>query len=277
MALNYKKREKDNFRNYYDIIEKIGMRRPFIKIYKVKSKENNEKRAIKVFEKEEIRSMLEEYEHAKGSTEKVIKPYIDKILKYIENMKKIEREAECSNTVVKFYEYFNTEDEFAIVMELCDGNLINNQKERFNGYNIEKIKEILIQLNNTFKIMNKYMIYKKNIKFENFLIKYDNHDKNNFLIKLVDYYHLKEYESTPIGNIHYQLLDAPEILQDKVIDEKTDLWNLGEIIYYLYFKKYPHTDTTIFEFLQKIKESEKSGETILKKTGNSDFDDLIKK
>ena len=182
------------------------------------------------------------------SIEDAIKSYIDKILKYKENMKKIEEETKCTNSVVNFYEYFNTEDEFSIVMELCDDELstmlLNKSCSSFNTFNIEKIKEILIQLNNTFKKINEYKIY-KNIKLENFLIKYDNKYKSKFLIKLVDYYYSKDYELSEVGFSNHSYFYAPEILMGEEYDEKSDLWNMGVFIYYLYFKKYPYTCRSI--------------------------------
>ena len=256
-------------------MKRIGRGTKYSEVYIVKSKENNEKRAIKVFEKEGIRGLFDKC-FGEGSIEDAIKQYIDKILKYTENMKKIEEETKCANTVVHFYEYFNNEDEFAIVMELCDENLktmfLNESRGSFNTFNTEKIKEILIQLNNTFKIMNNYKIYKKNIKLENFLIKYDNEDKTKYLIKLVDYYYSKDIEVTDIGFVKY--FYAPEIFTGEEYDEKCDLWSLGVLIYYLYFKKLPYPGKTPIALINNIKNL---GQTNLQKTGNFDFDDLITK
>ena len=61
-----------------------------------------------------------------------------------------------SNTV-NCYEYFKTEENFVIVMELCDKNLSKLLTDKIvkeqKGFNCDEIFEIMSQLNNTFKIM----------------------------------------------------------------------------------------------------------------------------
>ena len=56
---------------------------------------------------------------------------------------------------VKYYQHFETDHEFAIVMELCDGNLNDFIQKDLN---INDMYELLIQLNNTFKIMKENKI-----------------------------------------------------------------------------------------------------------------------
>ena len=68
-------------------------------------------------------------------------------------------------------------------MELCDCNL--NEIIKTKNLNAEEIKEILKQLNNVFKIMNKNSIIHRNIKPENILIK--KLENNKYLYKLTDY------------------------------------------------------------------------------------------
>ena len=43
------------------------------------------------------------------------------------------------------------------------------------------------QLNETLKIMVKNNIVYRDLKLENILIKYENNDKNKFIVKLTDY------------------------------------------------------------------------------------------
>ena len=47
---------------------------------------------------------------------------------------------------VKFYEYFNTKEEFAIVMELCDENMIYFLSNKKKG--IDEIRKIMKDINN---------------------------------------------------------------------------------------------------------------------------------
>ena len=65
---------------------------------------------------------------------------------------KLLEQNENKNTV-EFFEYFNTKKEFAIVMEKCDTDLKHAFIRREKNFSLEEIKEILIQLNNTFRVM----------------------------------------------------------------------------------------------------------------------------
>ena len=53
-----------------------------------------------------------------------MKPYIDGFYNEITVMEMLESEKDNDNTV-KFYEFFDTDNEFVIVMELCDENLLD--------------------------------------------------------------------------------------------------------------------------------------------------------
>ena len=81
-------RNKEDFRNYYDIIEKIG-EGGFGIVYKVKLKNTNEFRAIKVINKEKIIDGFVN-ENLRKPNEEEIKMYINELFNEIENMKLIE-------------------------------------------------------------------------------------------------------------------------------------------------------------------------------------------
>ena len=72
------------------------------------------------------------FENLRKPHEKELKEYKDVFLEEIENMKLIEGENKENQNTVQFYEYFNNEKEFCIVMELCDGDLfelLSNKKD----------------------------------------------------------------------------------------------------------------------------------------------------
>ena len=76
----------------------------------------------------------------------------------------------CENSV-EIYDYFDTEKDFVIIMELCDNNLFTELLKTKNGFNEKEIKYILVQLNNAFKIMNDKNIIHRDIKLHNILVK----------------------------------------------------------------------------------------------------------
>lgn len=104
-------------------------------------------------------------------------------------MKIIEGKNKDNINTVKFYEYFHTEKEFCIVMELCDENLfqILSKKEQNKGFDIDDIKNILTKLNKSFKIMSENNIVHRDLKLQNILVKYKNKEKTDYIVKLTDY------------------------------------------------------------------------------------------
>ena len=193
-----------------------------------------------------------------------------------ENMKICSKDNENS---VKCYEYFNNKDNFAIIMELCDQNLLQLLNKRIEeeerGFNSEEIYEIMEQLNNTLKIMKENNIIHRDLKLENILIKYDDKEHKIYTIKLSDYGCSKRLISlsrnckTHAGTSSYM---SPEVLNGGEYNYKCDLWSIGIIIYRLLFGKSPFIGETEVALLNKIN---KLGNKNLKKTGNKDLDDLI--
>ena len=85
-----------------------------------------------------------------------IQKYIEVIIKEINVLQLMEGKNQENENSVKLYEYYNYNEEIAIVMELCDKNLsalfINKKNINFS---FSEIKEILNQLNNSFIIIMK--------------------------------------------------------------------------------------------------------------------------
>ena len=252
----------------YMILKKIGTG-SFGKVFKSKIKDKEEYVAIKIIDKEKIKENLRE----QYFTEDIMNEYnnIEKCLnREVDYMKK------CSiNNInsIKVYNIYNNEEEFVIVMELCDENLMHLliRKQKFS---LSEIYNILMQLNNTFKIMSDNKIAHRDLKLQNILIKYNNKEKTDYTVKITDFGISKVYENnnnfeTFTGTLEYI---APEILNGKKYNYKCDLWSLGIIIYMLYFKENPFRGYSQKSIISKL---ETMGKNFLKKSGNSIFDDLI--
>ena len=127
---------------------------------------------------------------------------------------------------IKFYEYYDTEKEYAIVMELCGNNLQNILNKKKEAFNVDEIYDIMSQLNNTFKIMSESNIVHRDLKLENILVKYIDKEKSKFIVKLTDYEVSRKLLSiskkcnTYAGTV---LTMAPEILAGEEYDNKCDL------------------------------------------------------
>ena len=161
-------------------------------------------------------------------------------------------------------------------MELCDKDLSKLLLERKKTFNEKEIFEIMMQLNNTFKIMKENKIIHRDLKLENILIKY-NEDKA-FTIKLSDYGCSKKvtslsrnFSNSIVGTNIYM---APEILNGQKHNYKCDLWSIGIIIYKLFFGKPPYSGLIETALINNIVNG---GKKILKSTNNKDLDELINK
>ena len=148
-----KNRIKENHKKFYDYNEKdlIGVG-GFAKVYKAISKETSENVAIKVISLYEIGITIED------DDDETIDSYIEGFRKEIEYMQIIEGEKKENKNTVKFLEYFENEDEFVMVMELCNTNLekvLKKKQKKDEKFSTDEIYNILSQLNNSLKIMVK--------------------------------------------------------------------------------------------------------------------------
>jgi serine/threonine protein kinase len=185
-------------------------------------------------------------------------------------MKKIE-----NNNSVRIIRQYNSKEEFAIVMELCDGNLEEKLNKTSNGYGVDQIKYILKQLNNAFIIMVYYKIIHRDIKLKNILVK-NGCFINDYTVKLCDYGVGRQLETLSKQNLTISgTIDtmAPEILEEKPYDNKCDLWSLGVIIYQLCFKQYPYNGNTSYDLMNQINQLKQNH---FKKTNDENLNALIR-
>jgi len=233
------------YTDYYDIIGAIGKGRYSI-IYKGKEKRNNEFRAIKVVDLDNIKLELRYQLLNNDLIEKNLNFYVNGLIEDFENMKLLSKN---NINPVKCYEYFLNKKHFVFIMELCDKNLNDYLKEKKTLFNKEVILNIMSQLNNTFQIMKDNKIIHGNLNSEHILIKYNN-DKT-YTMKITGYRSIKrvefcEYISFNSLDITFNFLEssfalniAPEILEGKKYNYKCDLWSIGLILYILYFGETP--------------------------------------
>ena len=230
---------------------------------------SGKERMIKIINKEKIR---ERYyiENLKPIDEEKIKSLVKHLVRQTEVMKILE-EGNNENTI-KFYEYFNTQKEFVIILEKCQGNLSHYFNYRKENFNLDEITDLLMQLNNTFKIMAKNNIIHGDLKLENIIFNKTN--DNKLLYKLTDYGVSKEFLKLAEsffnkGKPEYL---APEVLNGEDINIQSDLWSLGVVLYTLFFRTEPYKGKNNIEVLNSI-----NSQTKLKSSNNPEFDHLIRK
>ena len=259
----------NNYIDFYDIEDEIGAG-PFCSVYKAKVKGKEEYVAIKIIDKEKIKLGLRN-EYCKQD----IQSEYYKVAQFENEVKFLKTCGENNENSVKYYQHFETDNEFVIVMELCDGNLLDLIKLK-KEFTIKDIYELLFQLNNTFKIMKEEKIAHRDLKLNNILVKYENEEKTKYTFKITDYGVSKEFLTlsrrftSKVGNINFM---APEVLVGEKYNFECDLWSLGVIIYTLKFKINPYSQLTEAGIIKQINNN---GQKILKNSEDKNFDDLIR-
>ena len=254
--------EYSNNNKKIEIIEAIK-ENIFASVYKAKY--GNQLVAIKKINKDKIKEEMKFVLCKREITESDFKPEIEKFNKEIENMEL----CHCENSV-EIYDFYDTEKEVIIIMDLCDETLFHLLCDKPNGFSSKEIKEILLQLNNVFQKMIRYNISHRDIKLNNILVKYLDKEKTKYRVLLSDYgisnqlYSMTQKFSTHAGS---QLIMAPEILDDEEYNNKCDLWSLGIIIFQLFTKKFPYNGTVEKAILKQIK---KLGQSVLDEIDNKE-------
>ena len=188
--------------------------------------------------------------------------------KAIRTMKKMD----CENSA-KVIEGLITKDAFYIVSELCDSNLGDYLKKRYKGFSIEEIRELLIDLNKGLKVMAEKKIIHGNIKPSNILLSFNINNVNKVCFKISDFGLSKLFEENIISKSKRDTSEfiSPELMKGEEINDKSDIWSLGILIYYLLFQNYPYNGTQ-YEIMKQI-ESNKQ----LNVVNDELLDDLLKR
>ena len=189
----------------------------------------------------------------------------------IECMKK----CACENSI-KFINEFQTQNNYNIVMELCDTDLLCHlYEQRKDPFTAEEIRDIFSQLNNAFRKMSQNNILHRDLKLGNVLIKFTDESKTKFIPKLTDYGFSKElnrHNYASCTHLGTPATMAPEIIMNQPFNNKSDLWSVGVMMYQLYYKEVPYDGNSEPEILQKIQSN-----TPYKQPKEEDLRDLINK
>ena len=174
---------------------------------------------------------------------------INAFWKEIDCMKK----CECKNSV-RLIQNFETQNNFNIIMELCDSDLLLFLNQKRGGFTVDEVRDTFNQLNNVFRIMHKHNIVHRDLKLGNIMIKYIDDAQTKFIPKLSDYGFSKDLNNNVTGtHLGTPATMAPEIMMDLPYNENSDLWSIGVMMYQLHYKEIPYSGYNEQEILKKIK------------------------
>ena len=157
-------------------------------------------------------------------------------LKDLNNEIKILKLLSDNKNSIKFYGTYDENNEKVIIMEKCDQNLQQFLKGRGKGMETEEIKRKFKELNQLFRLIQEKKIIHRDLKLENFSIKYTDNKKEEYIIKLCDYgIGIFKNQSNELFSGLKGSFDtvAPEILllKTKTYENTLDIFSLGIILY----------------------------------------------
>ncbi len=131
--------------------------------------------------------------------------------------------------IIKFYETYQDQYYFHIVMELCTGKDLFSKIVHDGKISEQKVAEIILKILGAITYCHSKQITHRDIKPENILFK---SNESNNEIKLIDFglskkFNRKEKMHTILGTPYYI---APEVLKGEY-DCKCDVWSIGAITY----------------------------------------------
>ena len=180
---------------------------------------------------------------------------------------------QCENSV-RLIKTMETENNYNIIMELCDSDLLNFLNNSPSPFTVDEVRETFSQLNNVFKIMHQHNLIHRDLKLANILIKYTDETKKKFIPKLSDYGFSKDLNNSNYTETHLgtPATMAPEIMMNKPYNEKSDIWSIGVMMYQLHFKRIPYPGFCEQQILNKIKTNYQR-----KQPSDPQFKDLLDK
>ena len=194
---------------------------------------------------------------------------------------------------IEYFGSYTTDNQLTLVLEKCDKNLKEFIKDRGCSLNVKEIKAKFKELNNLFKYMQKKEIIHRDLKLENLLVKYNNKEKTDYIIKVSDYGVSKFNVISKSSFSGFKgTIDtiAPEIILEKTkkYENSIDIFCLGIILYQISHNlKHPFglcnntmSALQFFDFIKKYKENYENDNIEIefdKSIENKDFIDLVKK
>ena len=160
-----------------------------------------------------------------------------------------------SENIVKYYDSFEDNESFNIIMEYCDGldlrKYINDHKNSCDFLKKKIIYHFILEICKGLKEIHKNNLIHRNLKPDNIFLTADLKVKiGNFGISK-QIKNINEYDITQIDSIIYM---APEIINKKKYNNKVDIWSLGCIIHELCTLNFCFEGKSVKELINNILE-----------------------
>ena len=156
--------------------------------------------------------------------------------------------------IVKYYETYDDDKYFHVVMELCEGGELFERIVAKKRLDEKDAAEILFKLTHAISHCHSRGIVHRDIKAENVLFETRSKDKND--VKIIDFgLARKKGDHNMHSIVGTPCYVAPEVLEG-TYDRKCDIWALGVLLYVMLYGKYPFDDENKAVLFDKIRTRE---------------------
>ncbi|CAK79165.1 unnamed protein product (macronuclear) [Paramecium tetraurelia] len=147
--------------------------------------------------------------------------------------------------IVKFYSYWEDQNNIYILLEYCSKGHLINPKTQFTE---DEVFQIFHQILSGVDYLHQHNIIHRDLKFENVLIHEDG------TLKLCDFGWAIKVQQLPVENVMCGTTEymPPEVVSKQVLDFKVDTWSLGVILYELLHGSFPFNGHNQLELIQNI-------------------------
>lgn len=236
---NKKGEEIDILKRSYTFLKKIKQNR-IKELYETRNRRNEIKYIIKIKSKNDNEKEI--YNILKNKLELMTEQSAEEIDE--------RRNRKNEKNIMRYKDYMTIYDKYVYIYEYIEGEKLFTylDSEKLNN---KKLNSIIFQLLKGLKTLHDNNIIHRDLKLENVMI------KNDGTIKIIDYDMacvLKKkniIERKNIGTVRYL---SPESFLLGKYSKKSDVWNLGVLLYTLIAKKYPNnTELKKAESISNIK------------------------
>lgn len=153
-----------------------------------------------------------------------------------------------SKNIVQFIDVVETENNYYIVQEFCDGGDLRTKLNKEKNFSEKVATEYLLQLLNGFIELLTHGIIHRDMKPENILI-------HNKTVKIADFGFAKnvlwrsQLVKTQVGTPLYM---SVEMLSEQKYTSKCDIWAIGLLFYEMLYGRVPWSAKGEFELVQNI-------------------------
>ena len=226
----------------------------FSKTYLTSKKDDPNKYATKVYDREEI----DKSKRMNNLRNEIM------ILQYLNHP-----------NIVTFQEVKKTKRHYYIIMEYCNGGELSKALEKYINKYLKPFPEELVQhfmkqIISAFKYIHEKKIIHRNINLDNILLHFENEeDLKNFdlmkaTVKIIDFGFACKISKTGLKYVVLEsLINAPEILlthwrppikktKQLGYNEKADIWSIGTICYEMVIGKTVYDAEDMDDLIEKV-------------------------